>query len=235
MIRLHVTAEGWTEQAFVKQLLAPHLAQYGVYADARCVLTSKDKRAAREYRGGLSSYEKAKADILTWIKEDEHQECRFTTMFDLYALPGDFPGHAEAVRKEDPYARVEILEQSMARDISEALNVQNPLIPYIQLHEFEALVFVDPQKLDREYLEHQEPIDRLISMVGKGNPELINDGPETAPSKRILAEIPEYNKTTAGVSVVEQIGVEMLREKCSHFDDWLSRLEALGGEGGIFR
>ena len=231
MIRLHVTAEGQTEQAFVKQLLAPHLAEYGVVTDARCVLTSKDKRAAREYRGGLLSYEKAKADILTWLKEDDHRQCRFTTMFDLYALPSDFPGHVEAMRAGDPYERVRMLEQSMARDISEALIIQHPIMPYIQLHEFEALVLADPQKLDREYLEHKDPIDHLISMVGDGNPELIDDGPETAPSKRILAEIPEYDKTTAGVAVVEEIGLQTLRRKCAHFDDWVSRLERLCVDG----
>ena len=91
MIRLHVTAEGQTEQAFVKTVLAPHLTNYGVYADARCVLTSKDNRAGKEFRGGLISYQKAKNDIQTWLKEDKSPECRFTTMFDLYALPDDFP------------------------------------------------------------------------------------------------------------------------------------------------
>ena len=63
MICLHVTAEGQTESAFVKIVLGPHLAPYTVFADARCVLTSRDKRAAKEYRGGLLSYLKAKADI----------------------------------------------------------------------------------------------------------------------------------------------------------------------------
>lgn len=60
MIRLHITAEGQTEKAFVDQVLTPHLAHFDVYTDARCVLTSKDKRAAKEYRGGLISYQKAK-------------------------------------------------------------------------------------------------------------------------------------------------------------------------------
>lgn len=60
MIRLHVTAEGQTEQGFVKTVLAPHLANYRVYADARCVLTSKDKRAGKAYRGGLINYQKGR-------------------------------------------------------------------------------------------------------------------------------------------------------------------------------
>jgi len=65
-------------------------------------------------------------------------------------------------------------------------------------------------------------------MIGGQNPELINDGPATASSKRILDEIPEYDKATAGVAVAEKIGLPMLRRKCRHFDNWLARLEQLG-------
>lgn len=223
MIRLHVTAEGQTEQAFAQKVLAPHLAGFNVFVDARCVLTSKDKRAAREYRGGLLGYERAKKDIQAWLKENNHRECRFTTMFDLYALPSDFPGYAEAMNASDPYDRVVILEQKMAEDIGDSR-----FIPYIQLHEFEALILADPKQLDWEYLEHDIPINNLISMVGNQNPELINDRPETAPSKRILNEINEYDKVVAGVAVAEQIGLPILRQKCRHFADWLAQLEQLG-------
>ena len=223
MIRLHFTAEGQTEQAFAKTVLTPHLAHYEVYVDARCVLTSKDKRAAKEYRGGLISYQKAKADVQTWMKEDGDLDCRFTTMFDLYALPEDFPGYGEAKRELDPYERTRILENAMREDINDFR-----FVPYIQLHEFEALILADPAKLDWEYLEHDTPISNLISMVDSGNPELINDGVMTAPSKRILREIPEYDKVTAGVSVVHHIGLPALRQQCRHFNDWVKNLERLG-------
>jgi hypothetical protein len=224
VIRLHITAEGQTEKAFVDQVLTPHLAHFDVYTDARCVLTSKDKRAAKEYRGGLISYQKAKADIETWMKEDANQECWFTSMFDLYALPDDFPGFDEAKRLE-PYQRIERLEAAFGNE----MNKPN-FIPYIQLHEFESLILADPAKLDWEYLEHDQPIGNLVKMVGSQNPELINDGRETAPSKRILKEIPEYDKVTSGVSVAAHIGLDALRASCKHFDEWVSRLEKLGGK-----
>lgn len=224
MIRLHVTAEGQTEQNFANRVLRPHLANLNVFVDARCVLTSKDNRAGKEYRGGLSDYEKAKKDIQTWLKEDKNAECRFTSMFDLYALPRKFPGYEDAKKKNDPYERVRILEESMARDIDD-----RRFIPYIQLHEFEALILADPRQLDWEYLEHDVPIENLISMVGSQNPELINDGENTAPSKRILKEIPEYDKVTAGVAVAGMIGLQTLRGKCNHFNEWLSGLERLAG------
>ena len=222
MIRLHITCEGQTEQGFVKAVLAPHLAAYGIFTDARCVLTSKDRRTAKEYRGGLISYSKAKQDIRNWIKEDNHPECRFTTMFDLYALPDDFPGYANAQRIADKYKKIDALELAMQQDMNEPR-----FIPYLQLHEFEALILADPQSLDWEYLEHDQPINRLTKMMNGKNPELINDGPATAPSQRIVAEIPEYDKATAGVSVCKKIGLATLRKQCSHFNDWVHILEQL--------
>ncbi|MDR1241162.1 MAG: DUF4276 family protein [Deltaproteobacteria bacterium] len=224
MIRLHITTEGSTELRFAKTVLAPHLGVFDIVVDSRSVLTSKDNRFSKEYRGGLKHYEKAKQDILTWMKQDYHSECRFTTMFDLYALPKDFPGYDEAENQQDPYERIRLLEKKMEVDIG-SVN----FIPYIQLYEFEALILAEPQKLDWEYLEHETPIKNLADMVGGQNPELINDGPETAPSKRILKEIPEYDKPTGGVAVAEKIGLQTIREKCRHFDEWVLRLEDLAG------
>jgi len=220
MIRLHVTAEGQTEQFFVKKVLAPYLADYGVSAVARAVLTSKDNRAAKEYRGGLISYTKAKADILAWMKEDNHPECRFTTMFDLYALPDDFPGYADALRYSDRYQRVQLLEKALATDIDDWR-----FIPYIQLHEFEALILADPRQLDWEYLEHDDPIRRLREIVGDQNPELIDD--DSPPSKRILQEIREYDKPGAGPAVAEKIGLPILCDRCRHFGEWVTCLQQL--------
>jgi len=222
MIRLHVTAEGQTEQAFVKDVLTCHLANFDVIADARAVLTSKDKRNAVEYRGGLISYAKARADVLTWLKEDCHPECRFTTMFDFYALPDDFPSYGESLKKTDPYEKVRMLEDAMRADINDSR-----FIPYIQLHEFEALILADPIQLDWEYMEHDASIARLAAMVSDKNPELIDGGRESAPSKRIIKEIHGYDKVTAGVSVVGKIGLDTLRKKCRHFNDWLTGLEKL--------
>jgi len=222
VIWLHIIAEGQTEQNFAKRILMPHLANFNIFVDARCVLTSKDKRTSKKYTGGLPSYEKAQNDILAWLREDARPECRFTTMFDLYGLPEGFSGYEEASKIADPYERIRILEESLEQSIGD-----RRFIPYIQLHEFETLILAAPNNLDREYLEHTTAINALVAMVGDKNPELINDGDTTAPSKRILHQIPEYRKTTAGVSVVENIGLPTLRAKCRHFNEWLSRLEQL--------
>lgn len=227
MTRLLLTVEGYTELNFVKRTLAPHFTGFGVFADARCVITSKDKN--RQYRGGLTSYQKAKDDILNWMKQESKNECFYSTMFDLYRLPDDFPGYKESKKITDPYAKVDCLEEALKQDIAHP-----KFIPYIQLHEFEALIFADPRQLDWEYLEHGEAILELQQIIAEQpNPELIDDGEHTAPSKRILQQIPEFDKATAGVAVVKKIGLTVLRDKCTHFAEWLQQLECLGRQQNL--
>jgi hypothetical protein len=232
MIRLHFTVEGQTEEAFVKHLLMPHLATKGVFADVRKTLTSEDRRNAIEYRGGFrrgDAYPTVKRDILRWMQEDDHPECRYTTMFDLYALPESFP--APRSIPFEPYQKVAALEGAFKADIDASFHDKGRFIPYIQLHEFESLIFADPQALDWEYLEHNEAISNLVAVRRiKGNPEEIDEGPTTAPSKRILREIPEYHKNVAGINVVRHIGLEKLLQECRHFRQWLEKLENLACE-----
>lgn len=224
MRRLNLVVEGQTEEGFVNQVLAPHLATLGIVAVARCVTTRRDRhRPDLVHRGGLPSYGKARRDLGRWMAEDAGAV--FTTMFDLYALPEDFHGFEDARRLVDPYQRVAFLEAALADDVKD-----HRLIPYLQLHEFEALLFCDPEKFDWEYLEHEQAITRLIEIAeAHDSPELINDDPETAPSKRIVRHIPEYafQKASAGPLIAQRIGIERMRERCPHFAEWLGRLEAL--------
>lgn len=224
MRRLHVLAEGQTEEAFVNQVLAPHLAGYGVVTDVRCVTTRRDRhRLDIVHRGGLGSYGKLQRDLQRWMAED--RDAVFTMMVDLYALPRDFPGFEDAARIADPYTRVRHLEQALATHIG-----QQRLIPYIQLHEFEALLLSDPEKFDWQYIEHDRAITRLMELASRfDSPELIDDGEATAPSKRIIAEIPEYKhqKTTAGPLIAGRIGIQTMRDRCPHFAEWVAKLEAL--------
>lgn len=225
MIRLNMIVEGQTEEAFVNRVLVEHLSARNVFPSCRCVETSRDKRAHRIYRGGLLDYHKAKKDLHRWIKEDQHEEVFFTTMFDLYALPADFPAREESGRLSDPYAKVARLEEAFAEDINHPR-----FISYLQLHEYEALLLADPDKFDWEFLEHDDAIARLVELVAEfDSPELIDEGQDSAPSKRIIKEIPEYEdlKASAGPLIASKIGLTRLREACSHFNEWITRLETL--------
>jgi len=198
MARLNILAEGQSEERAVRQVISPYLGRLGVFAVARCVETSRTATRHRRqgtvpgriHRGGLLDYGRARRDLIRWMLEDQSRECFFTTMFDLYRLPDDFPGFTEARAEPDPYQRVARLETALAADLADPR-----LIPYIQLHEFEALVLADPQQLDWAFVEahHQVAIGRLVALAESyESPELIDDGAETCPSRRIIREIPAY-------------------------------------------
>jgi len=225
-IRVNAVVEGQTEETFVKRVLAPYLGSVGVYLIARGVETSRHH--ATVFRGGVLDYGRVRRDLQRWMSSDNHADCYFTTMIDLDHLPTDFPGSAEARRQSDPYLRVSLLEDALRADLNHPR-----FIPYIQLHEFEALVLVDPGVLGAEFDEHQPAVQRLVRLVqGFASPELIDDGPETAPSKRIIKELPEYlgRKVSAGPLILERIGLPTLRTTCKHFHSWIRKLEALSGE-----
>ena len=226
-IRLHCIVEGQTEETFVNRMLKPHLGDLYVWVDARCVLTSRRREV--KYRGGFRNYAQPRRDIVSWLREDQNDDARFTTAFDLYRLPSDFPGYGDAQAEADPYEKVRILEAALRDDIGDWR-----FIPYLQLHEFETLLLSEPDQLATHFTDGQEGIRRLIAMADQiGNPELINDGPDTAPSKRIIAEIPEYAgmKPSAGPIVAEKIGLTNLRARCRHFGEWVNQLEDLA-QGG---
>lgn len=228
MIRLHVIAEGQTEEAFVNNLLVDHLGHKNIVTDVRCVETGRDRRRNVIYRGGMTNYSRAKGDILRWMAEDGQSDARFTTMFDLYGLPADFPGYEQSRQATTPLARVSSIEEAFLADMGS--NAAHRFIPYIQLHEFEALLLADPSKFHIMFLDQQRNIDRLTGVVnGFQTPEDINEGETTAPSKRIIGIFPEYEglKVTAGHRIAQEIGIEAIRGKCPHFDAWLSKLESL--------
>ena len=227
MIRLNMIAEGQTEEAFVNRLLKPHLAFRDVFVAVRCVETGR--RGNKIYRGGLLNYEKARKDISLWMKEDQDTDARFTTMFDLYRLPDNFPCTENARQQTDIYNKVQILEGSFAQSINE-----HRFIPYIQLHEFEALLFSDIEKLSFYYPDQKPNISKLVEQSTQfANPEHINDGPTTSPSKRIIRELSSYygDKASAGPEVATQIGLPTIRAKCPHFNSWLTHLEGLNNQG----
>lgn len=218
-IKLKIICEGQTEETFASNLLYPELSPRGVYCVPYCLITSVKSRT---YRGGKIKYKGARKDILRSLKETG---AYVTTMFDLYQLSEDFPGKEEASHQKDPYDKVRIIEESLAEDIN------NPyFIPYIQLHEFEALLYSDVNCIDRvmKYSDGTklQELDQ-IKMRYK-NPEEINEGEETAPSKRLIRLYPSYQKTTNGVSIAKLVTINKMRQECCHFDDWIKILVDLG-------
>lgn len=105
-------------------------------------------------------------------------------------------------------------------------------MPYIQMHEFEALLFSEPKTLGEVLTRDAHPrriIHALQQVTGKfATPEEIDDGQTTAPSKRIRSLANHYQKVTDGNRAAIRIGLDTMRRACPHFDQWLVSLEMLG-------
>ena len=232
MKRLHFLVEGPTEKSFVDEVLAGHLYQRGILCDARLLTTSRDWSEGRFYKGGITSYGKLRFEIESQIKVDHNVDSFFTTMVDYYGLPKDFPGYPAAGSVTAPRVAVQGIETQFGLDIASifpSLNVAGHFIPNVMCHEFESLIFSDLNQLAFWYPNRISEISCLSSQLAQaGNdPELLNSSKQTAPSKRILAQIGEYDKVAAGALVAMSIGLTALRQRCLHFDAWISRLEAL--------
>ena len=145
-------------------------------------------------------------------------------MIDFYALPPEFPGWAEARRKNAPVDRVRALEQAFYAQFGDVR-----FHPYIQLHEFEALLYCDLNELEHRMTNSEGGIAALRREVSHFHPEEINEGAHTAPSKRIINHLPVYerSKVRVGAPAAAAIGLSALRSKCPHFNEWLTRLEQL--------
>jgi Domain of unknown function (DUF4276) len=100
-------------------------------------------------------------------------------------------------------------------------------VPFVVMHEFEALLFSDCAAFSSA-ISRPDARSRFEQIRrGLATPEEINDSPATAPSKRIIRVVPEYDKVRLGASAILEIGLPKIRQECPHFDAWITRLENL--------
>jgi hypothetical protein len=169
-----------------------------------------------------------KKDIVKQLKQDRAAYC--STMLDFYGLGNGFPGTPLPGGLANPEKATRI-ERATKEDIVAEIPDFRPdlrFLPYLQLHEYEGLLFSDPMTFARGIYE-----PRLTESFKKirdefPTPEDINDRPDLAPSKRVLSLHPPYSKPIHGTLAAIAIGIERMREECPHFRDWVERLEALG-------
>lgn len=215
MIRVNVICEGQTEEEFVKSLLYHHLIPAGIFVNP-IGLRRGDK------------YDKFRSNILLVLKQD--QSAYLTSMIDLYGMGEEFPGY-EGSQHLPPLDRVEVVERAIQADVARFVTESHRFIPYVQLHEFEALLFSAPDVMEN-VLRMDRPIpEGTFSAIRDqfASPEHINDNRTTAPSKRILRVSSSYNKPNDGNFIAMEIGLAVMRRECKHFNDWLTKLEGLAG------
>ncbi|MFM9913002.1 MAG: DUF4276 family protein [Methylophilaceae bacterium] len=226
MSRLLIHVEGETEEAFVNEVLAPHLYGCG-YTKVSARLVGNARQ--RDRRGGIRAWSAVRKDIVSHLKEDA--ACLSTTMVDFYALPqtGDraWPGRAEAAQLAFAGKSV-LVENALLTDICSEMGVnfdKTRFIPYVMMHEFEGLLFSDTIKLGVGIGKPDLSPQFQVIREQFTTPEEINDSPQTAPSKRIQSLMPSYEKPLMGTLAVLEIGLDAIRQECPLFRGWVERLE----------
>lgn len=210
MKRLVFLVEGDTEVIFVNQHIIPYLYTKGYNnraIHAQKIITNRKLHK----KGGVINYQYVKNDINNLIAQGN---VIVTTLFDFFRLPGTFPGYTNDSKQ------IAQIESSIHQDFD-----NNPLIiPYIQKHEMEALMFSAMDGF--EIVQDDEKVlNDLKSIIDAyADPEQINSNPLTAPSKRLEALF-NYDKTVDGEMILEGLGIDIIIEKCPRFRAWLQKIE----------
>ena len=214
MIRLAIVVEGATEGDFVDGVLAGHLLLSGVAAAAVLIGSSR----GRDGGGGVSAARLAGDMARLYYSFDA-----VSSLVDFYGFQGKGDMSADELESR-------LLEGVRSR-VGGGWD-ERRVIPYVQMHEFEALLFSNPSALiDAVADVPARAAAALANVRGQfATPEDINDNPNTAPSRRILDAIPRYRKRVNGPLAAREIGLGGIRAECPRFDGWVSRLEGLGGE-----
>lgn len=220
MIRVHVICEGQTEEMFVNEMLTPVFFPKGIQLVPALV-------GKPGHKGGNFKFERLQTDVKNRLLGDRTAYC--TTFFDYYGLPQGFPGKDTLVAHADIRDKAAAVQNAMVDELIRLIGQDSMrrFIPFVQMYEFEALLFSDPDAfaigVDRISLnQHLKAISAQFE-----SPEHINNSPVTAPSKRIEALMADYQKPLMGTLAALEVGLDVMRARCALFNDWLTRIESL--------
>jgi hypothetical protein len=218
-VEIVVLVEGPTEQIFIRSLLVDHLASQGIYL--RPIVISKPGQ-----KGGDVRFARVQNDIRLHLKQ--RQDTYLTLFVDYYGIRNDWPGLAEAKRQTTPRGRASVLNEKTKEEVVrqfEAQRADQRFLPYVSMHEFEALLFSEPRILAGQLGVAPAEVDRILTECGE--PEAIDDSPEKAPSKRLAKLSDRFKKAATGIAIAEAIGLPTMRAQCPLFDEWLGVIEGL--------
>ncbi|MBF0459809.1 MAG: DUF4276 family protein [Magnetococcales bacterium] len=220
MIRIYIICEGRTETMFVNELLKEHFVHEGIDLIAKLI-------GRPGHQGGNIQFDRLYADLRKLLLGDSTAYC--TTFFDFYGLHPDFPGKKNAQQKtvvSDKYmCIIDALTEKIKAELGESSWYR--FIPYVQMHEFEGLLFSDPDGLARGIGQRDLASDFRTIRNGFDSPEAINDSPHTAPSKRIEKLFSPYDKPRHGPLAALEIGLETILAQCPLFNQWINHLKSL--------
>ena len=222
MIEVTVFTEGQTEEAFIKMVVAPSVRELGIFVKPETLKTSKDSR------GGDVSYDRLKFYATNNIRGNSDKI--LTTFLDFYGLKTDFPGFNKINTINGIYNKIAHLEVELHHNLVSHMKCRPERFkPHIQPYEFEGLLFSDALLLtetEPKWKSSKPKVEAIISEFE--SPEHINDGYETKPSARLESILyPKYKKTRHGPLIAQNIGLNLIEEKCFHFKEWMDWLRSL--------
>ncbi|NCU33058.1 MAG: DUF4276 family protein, partial [Candidatus Moranbacteria bacterium] len=150
-----------------------------------------------------------------------------TLLIDFYGIK-EWPGLEEASSKSLHTDKSNSINRATMDELNKLYSeyrIEERFIPYISMYEFEALLFSDAKILSEKMNVDISEILKIINQCGE--PENINNNPNTAPSKRLEKLSDRFKKTTTGIDIAKSIGIPKMREACTLFNEWLNRLESL--------
>lgn len=212
---LNILVEGATEREFVSNVIYPYLLDRGI-SNVRTITIE----TSPGYKGGDVRY---LARFKPYIQKllSGKEDLIVTSFIDFYRLRNDFPNYDRIKTLRTTEEKVSLIEQGCLEDVQD-----DRFIPYIQLHEFEGLLFSSPNGFN-ELFPDLPPSNRkelLATIEQFPNPEMINDRPEFAPSKRLEKLIPHYQKPLYGSMIALENGISSIIEKCPRFNNWIQTL-----------
>ena len=220
MTVIYIICEGPTEVRFVKNVLALELGRRQVFLHPVTIGSQRKK-------GGNVTFDRLSRNIRNQLLNNRRAYC--SAFIDYYGLPSDFPGKHSASTKQALSEKADTVCNELMIRLEHRIE-SAPLqrfIPYVQMHEFEGLLFSHPAtfatsiglpELRSDFAEIRNEFE---------TPEHINDSSVTAPSKRILELAPGYEKPLMGVIAATAIGLDRIRQECPLFSAWLATLESL--------
>lgn len=215
MKTIYILCEGQTEEAFINEVLAPYFANLMIFI--KPIICTTKRTTSKKYKGGVRDYNKIKNELTILCKQ--HKNEMITTMFDYYAMPSNTPNIN--CNEVDVYKRMELIEEAINNDIGQPNCFFN-----FMLHEFEGLLFSSPDAFIE--ITDEQTVEIIRKMRDEAiSPEHINNSPETAPSKRLEALIPNYAKVKNGALISKNIGIDTLLKECKHFAEWVEKIKKI--------
>lgn len=214
MKRVYIVAEGQTEQEFVNTVLAPYLRNFEIYNVTPILI-----RTSKSGKGGFVNYQHL-SNTIKGLLTGSSTDFIVSTFVDFFRMPNNMPKFEECTSSGTKIEQVEKLEQAFAEVIADTR-----FVPYIQLHEFEALLFSSNNGFEYYFEEaHYKKTDVIVNQYD--NPEDINSSPQSAPSKRLIKIKEDYDKITEGNLIALEIGIKTILERCPRFRNWIDILIA---------